>query len=66
MTTIRAARDVIGYVMVRGGVHQAAYVMALREATGVEVTELPELLSTPKIDDARANASCIYPEGDLA
>ena len=50
MTTNQAARDVIGYLMVRGGVHQAAYAMALRKATGVEVTKM---LPTPNIDDSK-------------
>lgn len=50
MTTNQAARDVIGYLMVRGGVHQAAYALALRKVTGVEVTKM---LPTPNIDDAK-------------
>lgn len=50
MTTNQAARDVIGYLMVRGGVHQAAYAMALRKVTGVEVTKM---LPTPNIDDSK-------------
>ncbi len=50
MTTNQAARDVIGYLMVRGGVHQAAYALALRKITGVEVTKM---LPTPNIDDAK-------------
>ena len=50
MTTNAAARNVIGYLMVRGGVHQAAYAMALRKITGVEITKM---LPTPNIDDAK-------------
>ncbi len=50
MTDNPAARDVIGYLMVRGGVHQAAYALALRKITGVEVTKM---LPTPNIDDAK-------------
>jgi Mn-containing catalase len=50
MTTNQAARDVVGYLMVRGGVHQAAYAMALRKITGVEMTRM---LPTPNIDDAK-------------
>ncbi|MGI4756611.1 MAG: manganese catalase family protein [Janthinobacterium lividum] len=50
MTTNPAARRVIGYLMVRGGVHQAAYAMALRKITGVEVTKM---LPTPNIDDSK-------------
>ncbi len=34
----------------RGGVHQAAYALALRKATGVEITKM---LPTPNIDDAK-------------
>jgi Mn-containing catalase len=49
MTTNPAARNVIGYLMVRGGVHQAAYAMALRKITGVEVTKM---LPIPNINDA--------------
>ncbi len=50
MTDNPAARDMIGYLMVRGGVHQAAYALALRKITGVEVTKM---LPTPNIDDAK-------------
>jgi len=50
MTTNAAARNVIGYLMVRGGVHQAAYALALRKVTGVEVTKM---LPTPNIDDSK-------------
>ena len=50
MTTNAAARNVIGYLMVRGGVHQAAYALALRKITGVEVTRM---LPTPNIDDSK-------------
>ncbi|MGI4852844.1 MAG: manganese catalase family protein [Janthinobacterium lividum] len=50
MTTNSAARNVIGYLMVRGGVHQAAYAMALRKITGVEMTKM---LPTPNIDDSK-------------
>ena len=49
-TTNPAARRVIGYLMVRGGVHQAAYAMALRKITGVEMTKM---LPTPNIDDSK-------------
>ena len=49
MTTNPAARNVIGYLMVRGGVHQAAYALALRKLTGVEVTKM---LPIPNINDA--------------
>ncbi len=50
MTSNPAARRVIGYLMVRGGVHQAAYALALRKITGVEVTKM---LPIPNINDAQ-------------
>ncbi len=50
LSTSQTARDMIGYLMVRGGVHQAAYALALRKLTGVEVTKM---LPTPNIDDAK-------------
>jgi Mn-containing catalase len=50
MTSNSAARDMIGYLMIRGGVHQAAYAMALRKLTGVEVTKM---LPIPNINDAQ-------------
>ncbi len=50
MSESQAARDTIGYLMVRGGVHQAAYALALRKITGVEVTKM---LPTPNIDDSK-------------
>ena len=50
MTTNPAARRVIGYLMVRGGVHQSAYALALRKITGVEITKM---LPTPNIDDSK-------------
>lgn len=50
MTSSQPARDMIGYLMIRGGVHQAAYALALRKITGVEITKM---LPTPNIDDAK-------------
>ena len=50
MTSNETARTAIGYLMVRGGVHQAAYALALRKLTGVEVTKM---LPIPNIDDAK-------------
>lgn len=40
----------IGYLMVRGGVHRAGYALALLKLTGVEVTKM---LPVPHIDDAK-------------
>ena len=50
MCSSQTARDMIGYLMIRGGVHQAAYALALRKVTGVEITKM---LPTPNIDDAK-------------
>ncbi len=50
MTHNETARTMIGYLMVRGGVHQAAYALALRKITGVEVTKM---LPIPNIDDSK-------------
>ena len=54
MTTNQAARDVIGYLMVRGGVHQAAYALALRKLTGAEITKM---LPIPNIKRRRYSGS---------
>jgi Mn-containing catalase len=50
MTSNETARKMIGYLMIRGGVHQAAYALALRKITGVEITKM---LPIPNIDDSR-------------
>ncbi len=42
------AREMIGYLLVRGGVHILAYAKALTVATGVDVTKL---LPIPKLDN---------------
>jgi Mn-containing catalase len=49
------AREMVGYLSVRGGVHQEAYAKALSDLSGVDVTKLlpvPEIDST-KFPDAR-------------
>lgn len=43
------ARQMLGYLFVRGGVHAVAYAKALEELTGVEVQKM---LPIPKIPDA--------------
>jgi Mn-containing catalase len=48
MTTNPTARNMIGYLMVRGGVHQASYGKALEEVTGVNMTKM---LPLPNIKD---------------
>lgn len=49
MTDNPAARDMLGYLIVRGGVHAMAYAKALETLTGVE---LPKMLPIPKIENS--------------
>jgi Mn-containing catalase len=49
MTDHPVARTMIGYLLVRGGVHAAAYGKALQQVTGVEMTKM---LPIPKIENA--------------
>jgi Mn-containing catalase len=53
MTKDPAAREMLGYPFVRGGVHAAAYGKALEKLTGVEMNNM---LPIPKIGNA------IFPE----
>src|SRR5690606_26423127 len=48
MTDNPVAREMLGYLLVRGGVHAMAYAKALETLTGVQVTKL---LPIPKIDN---------------
>lgn len=48
MTDNETARTMIGYLIVRGGVHQEAYAKALSDISGVDVTKL---LPVPDIDN---------------
>ena len=48
MTSNETARTMIGYLLVRGGVHQAAYGLALEKLTGVNMTKM---LPVPNIDN---------------
>jgi Mn-containing catalase len=50
MTSNETARTMIGYLMIRGGVHQAAYALALKKVTGVDVTKM---LPIPNINDTK-------------
>jgi len=50
MTDHPIARQMLGYLLVRGGVHQVAYAKALEELTGVEV---PKLLNIPDIPNSK-------------
>ncbi len=49
MTKNEAAREMLGYLFVRGGVHALAYAKALEELTGVKMSQM---LPIPKIDNA--------------
>jgi Mn-containing catalase len=48
MTDNPAARQMLGYLFTRGGVHARAYAMALEQLTGVE---MKKMLPIPKIED---------------
>jgi Mn-containing catalase len=50
LTLNETARQMIGYLTVRGGVHQAAYARALEELTGVQMTKFRPL---PNMDDSK-------------
>jgi Mn-containing catalase len=50
ITKNETGRTMIGYLMVRGGVHQAAYAKALEELTGVQMTKF---LPLPNLDDMK-------------
>lgn len=50
MTSNETARTAIGYLLVRGGVHQAAYGLALEKLTGVQMTKM---LPVPNIDNKK-------------
>jgi Mn-containing catalase len=50
MTSNETARTMIGYLLTRGGVHQAAYALALEKLTGVNMTKM---LPVPNIDNAK-------------
>ncbi|HEY8552061.1 MAG TPA: manganese catalase family protein [Thermaerobacter sp.] len=50
MTTNPVARETIGYLLVRGGVHALAYARALETLTGVEVARM---LPIPDIDNGK-------------
>ncbi len=50
MTRNPVAREMIGYLLVRGGVHIVAYAKALEKLTGVDLTRM---LPIPKIENAK-------------
>jgi Mn-containing catalase len=55
MTDNPVAREMIGYLLCRGGVHKEAYAKALEDLTGVEMTKLLPIPDTPndKFPEAR-------------
>lgn len=59
MTDHPAARAVVGFLLVRGGVHVVAYAKALEVATGVNVTKL---IPIPSLDNRKFNESRKYEE----
>lgn len=54
MTDNPVAREMIGYLLVRGGVHFVAYAKALEVATGVDVTKLVPI---PNLDNSKFDAT---------
>ncbi|MCM3005295.1 manganese catalase family protein [Priestia koreensis] len=54
MTDNPVAREMIGYLLVRGGVHVVAYARALEMATGVDVTKM---LPVPDLSNAKFDAT---------
>lgn len=50
MTDNPAARQMLGYLFTRGGVHAHAYALALQQLTGVE---MKKMLPIPKIEDVQ-------------
>lgn len=59
MTDHPAARAVVGFLLVRGGVHVVAYAKALEVATGVNVTKL---IPIPSLDNRKFNEARKYEE----
>ncbi|WP_341280872.1 manganese catalase family protein [Paenibacillus sp. FSL H8-0537] len=59
MTSHPAAREVVGYLLVRGGVHVVAYAKALQVATGVDVTKL---IPIPSLNNKAFNEARKYEE----
>ncbi|MEM9012532.1 MAG: manganese catalase family protein [Pseudomonadota bacterium] len=57
MTDNPAARQMLGYLFTRGGVHARAYAMALETLTGVEMAKM---LPIPKIEDVALPESRPY------
>lgn len=62
MTTNPAARMMLGYLFVRGGVHAMAYAKALQELTGVEMSRM---LPIPNVGNKSFPEARRFMEGDL-
>ncbi|KGP93258.1 manganese catalase [Pontibacillus chungwhensis BH030062] len=62
MTDHPTAREMIGYLLVRGGVHVVAYAKALEIATGVDVTKM---LPVPNLDNSKFDYAKKYEEQGL-
>jgi Mn-containing catalase len=59
MTDHPSARQMLGYLFVRGGVHAHAYALALEQLTGVE---MKKMLPIPKIENVELRESRPYIE----
>jgi Mn-containing catalase len=62
MTDAPVAREMIGYLLVRGGVHIVAYAKALEILTGVDVTRM---LPIPSLDNSKFDYARKYIEQGL-
>ncbi|KYD13457.1 Manganese catalase [Anoxybacillus flavithermus] len=59
MTDHPVAREMVGYLLVRGGVHIIAYAKALEVATGVDVTKM---LPIPNLDNKKFDVARKFEE----
>ncbi|WP_096201557.1 manganese catalase family protein [Bacillus sp. FJAT-45350] len=59
MTDNPVAREMIGYLLVRGGVHVVAYAKALEVATGVDMTKM---IPIPDLDNKKFDATRKFEE----
>ncbi|PSL50635.1 Mn-containing catalase [Salsuginibacillus halophilus] len=59
MTDNETARELTGYLLVRGGVHAVAYAKALEEITGVDMTKM---LPVPDLDNSKFDYARKYEE----
>ena len=59
MTDHPVAREMVGYLLVRGGVHIVAYAKALEVATGVDVTKM---LPIPNLDNKKFDVARKFEE----